>query len=208
MTQTGILVAFLLALCFRTAGLGAVVFIWTLLFGVLGAALAVAPWGIPTASLLLGGLVLVAIPLAAGLSVVLVERLAELPSSLRSLRLLAILITVVLFSSSDQLAGLAVVGLELSVFSSPGAAAALSALVVSWGGAVVYTAVLSALALTLVQYVIRGGSQFLLAAGGITVVFPWPSLVLWGAIALAGLLSSRIAGLFWHELAPQVLAPM
>lgn len=208
MTQTGILVALLLALCFRTMGLGAVVFLWTILFGALGVALAGTPVGVPIASLVLGGLVLVAIPCAAGLSVALVERLAELPSNLRSLRLLAVLIAAVLFFTPDQMAGVALLGLELPLFSKAGTTTALSALLVSLGGAVVYAAVLSALALTLVQFVIRLVSQFLLAAGGVTVALPWPSLVILGAIAIAGLLSSRIAGLYWYELAPHVLASM
>jgi hypothetical protein len=148
------------------------------------------------------GILILLVPLAAGFSVILVERLSEVRGQVKSLRALVVLLSLwLLLSGGDWLQHLNAMLAALQG-SETGYA---SALLVSALGAVLFCSAATALAVTLgqltCQWVVMLGARM----GKVELAIPWSGVRLLGALLIAGASLQLFVDLFAHEFSPKSL---
>ena len=144
-----------------------------------------------------------ALPLSAGLAVILVEQLCEMRAPLMSVRALAACLSVVLLCAS----GSPGVPFGNLVHALPAAASlSLGAFFTGLSGAILFCASASALSVVMAQLGCEALVRVCLRFSGIRIELPWASLRLLGALLISGFALSEMEALYRHELAvPRLL---
>ncbi len=182
-------------LLFWPLGLGAIVLPW---MGLCWALWEFAPELVPEHGEPVWLMLFVAsVPLCAGIAAILVERISGLVEGIRSLRQVAALSSLVLLAShavwSDFLfRGMMHTGTNISP-------AASGALLLALGNAVVFCSVLSALAVTVTQYVVRWGVVCGFRMSAMKLTLPWTAITLLGAVVIVTFLGQQLSAFFWQE---------
>jgi hypothetical protein len=151
---------------------------------------------------LIVGILVALVPITAGFSVMLVERLSEVRGSLKSLRTLIVLLSLVLLLEGADWAQhlnallVALQGAEIGY---------ASALLVSALGAVMFCAAATALVVTLGQFVCQWAVMLGTRMGKTELQMPWGAVRLLGALLIAGVSLQLFVAFYAHEFAPRSL---
>lgn len=142
----------------------------------------------------------VSVPLTALLAAIVVERLSEVQGSLRALRAAAVLSSMALLASQD---GWLDYAQQLQWASAQKSTVAVGAVLVALSNAVIFSALLSALALVATQLLVQAAVQFGFRAAQLQAAVPWGAVRLMGALLLITFFSQHFAAFVAHQLNPR-----